>query len=344
MPLRVVSRRALRLSRVQVKSETDGTPIVIAIALDRGYAPWAATLLRSCVRAHPLSAITFEILHDRTLSDEDCRRLGEAAMSSHSSVRFHSVPSEALSGLPTTPLFGSIVWLRFCLPDLLVDRSRALYLDCDTLVMSSLQELWATPLDQHPLAAVANVVERAARSHVEALGIHYPGGFFNSGVLLLDLDRMRAERSTEELFKTAADLGERLIWPDQDTLNLVFHRRWLPLHPRWNTQNSFWVWREWAVEVFGEALLDEATGHPGIRHFEGPGISKPWHYLCPYPGREHHRAVLAETPWAGIPLEDRTAATRFVRLFRGKMRYRAYARLLRARRRIRRGSDACASG
>ena len=316
--------------------KSGSTAIVIAMALDRGYAPWAATLLRSCVRAHPSTSICFEIVHDRSLSEEDCRRLTETATGSHASVRFHAVAIDAVSHLPTTPLFGSIVWLRFRLPELLLDRSRALYLDADTLVMSELCELWDTQLDPHPLAAVANIVERGARAHVEALGVQYPGGFFNSGVLLMDLERMRAEQSAEQLFKTAADLGERLIWPDQDALNLVFARRWLPLHPRWNTQNSFWAWRQWAVEVFGEALLEEATTDPGIRHFEGPGISKPWHYLCPYPGRKEYRALLAETPWADVPLQDRTAATWFVRMFRGEMRYRAYARLLQARRRARR--------
>lgn len=315
--------------------ESASMPIVIATALDRRYAPWAATLLRSCVRAHPSSSICFEIVHDGTLSEEDCGRLAQTATSDHSSVRFHSVASDDFSHLPTTPLFGSIVWLRFCLPDLLPDRSRAIYVDSDTLVMSDLQGLWDTPLDGHPLGAVANVVEPAARPHVEALGVRYPGGFFNSGVLLMDLVRMRAEHSSEHLFKAAADLRESLIWPDQDALNLVFAGRWFPLHPRWNTQNSFWAWREWAVEVFGQVVLDEAIRRPGIRHFEGPSISKPWHYLCPYPGRKEYRALLAETPWGDIPLEDKTAAAWLVRLFHGKRRYRAYARLVQARSRIR---------
>src|SRR2546430_2117711 len=169
-------------------------PIVIAVALDRRYTPWAATLLRSCMRANPSSNLCFEIVHDGTVSDEDRARLAETATSDHSSVRFHSLAIDDFAHLPTTALFGSIVWLRFRLPDLLPDRSRVLYLDSDTLVMSDLHGLWATPLDPHPLAAVANVVEPAARAHVESLGIHYPGGLFNSGVLLMDLDRMRAEQ------------------------------------------------------------------------------------------------------------------------------------------------------
>lgn len=311
-------------------------PIVIAVALDGRYVPWAATLLRSCLRSNPESRLCFEIVHDGSLSDEDRSRLASLATTGLSSVRFHSIALDHFAHLPTTPLFGRIVWLRFRLPELLSDRARVLYLDSDTLVMSDLRSLWNTSLDPHALGAVANVVEPAARAHVRDLGIQYPGGLFNSGVLLMDLARMRSEHSSEALLETAAALGEKLIWPDQDALNVVYARRWVALHPRWNAQNSFWAWRPWAGEVFDESALEEAMSGPGVRHFEGPGISKPWHYLCPYPGRKEYRACLAETPWAGTPLLDKTAATRLIRLFHGERRYRAYARLLRTRRRFRR--------
>src|SRR5207248_881901 len=142
-------------------------PIVIAVALDGRYAPWAATLVRSCLRANPLTSMCFEIVHDRTLSDEDRAGLAESATSNHSSFRFHAVASDNFSDLPSTPLFGSVVWLRFCLPDLLPDRSRVIYQDSDTLVMSDLHELWGPPL-----AHASSSVERT--EHL--LGLASVGG------------------------------------------------------------------------------------------------------------------------------------------------------------------------
>lgn len=309
----------------------DEPQIVVALALDHQYAPWAATLLRSCVLANPSERLCFEIVHNGTLSDEDCRRLVESAAGERSSVRFHTVSHTELRGLPTTPHFGTVVWMRFFIPELLPDRARAIYLDSDILVMSGLLDIWNIPLEPSPVAAVANVVEPAVRPHVRSLGIEYPGGFFNSGMLVMDLDRMRAERSSEALLKTAVDHRDELIWPDQDALNMVFAGRWLPLHPRWNAQNSFWAWQEWATDVFGKVPLQEARSDPSIRHFEGPGLCKPWHYLCPYPGRKEYRAVLSQTPWAGIPLEDKTAASWFVRLLPRDARTKAYVRLDRLR-------------
>ena len=312
-----------------MEGSTGSSPVVVALAFDHQYAAWAATTIRSCLVADPSSSICFEIVHGGTLTDEDRARLAQTATTARTSIRFHCVDDRELSNLPTTPHFGAVVWLRFFLPELLRDRTKAIYLDSDTLVLSGLQELWATSLDSKPIAAVANVVEPDARPHVEALGIRYPGGFFNSGVLFMDLDRMRAERSADELFKVAVERQDELVWPDQDALNVVFRDRWFPLHPRWNTQNSFWAWRDWGIEVFGESRLDEAVARPAIRHFEGPGVSKPWHYMCSYPGRGQYRSVLAETPWSGIPLEGKNFQAWLTTRLPTPMRAGAYARLSR---------------
>ena len=285
----------------------------MALALDANYLPWAATVVYSCLQANPGQTIDFHILHDGSIVPDDQSRLRSLAGDGPSTVDFLGVEPQRLSSLPATTEFGPIVWLRLMIPELLPEASRVLYLDSDLFVYGALRPLWETPMEEAPMAAVANVAEPATRDHIAALGVDYPGGYFNSGVLLLDLERMRAEGSADTLFRFAHDHRGKLRWPDQDALNAVFARRWLPLHPRWNAQNSFWVWRDWSLEVFDPGTLAEATADPGIRHFEGPNAAKPWHYLCSAPGYREFRAALAATPWAATPLVDRTLATRLIR-------------------------------
>jgi lipopolysaccharide biosynthesis glycosyltransferase len=284
--------------------------------------------VHSCLQANSDDAVQFHILHDGSVVPGDQARLRSLVGDGPSQLDFIGVESQRLSSLPSTPEFGPIVWLRFMIPELLSSTSRALYLDSDTFVTGSLRPLWETPMGESPLAAVANVVEPAIRDHVAHLGVSYPGGLFNSGVLLLDLDRMRGEDSAHALFGFAHDNRERLRWPDQDALNAVFAERWWALHPRWNAQNSFWLWHDWSLEVFDRTTLEEAMADPGIRHFEGPNVAKPWHYLCPYPGRRQYRAALARTPWAGTPPIDRTIATRLIRALPRSTQLPAYRRLI----------------
>ncbi|HET9733605.1 MAG TPA: glycosyltransferase family 8 protein [Acidimicrobiales bacterium] len=310
----------------------DGAPITIALCLDAAYAPWAATTMASCVRASPGSDVRFEILHDGSLSDGDIEGLGTVAAAGGAAAGFHAVPpASTVAGLPTTPEFGNVVWLRLYLAEILDDVSKILYLDADTFVASDVTGLWGTPLGESPLAAVANVVEPPWRPHVAALGVGYPGGYFNSGVLLMNLGMMRAEGSLDRLLGFAVDHRADLVWPDQDVLNAVFAGRWMPLHPRFNAQSALWHPAGWADEVFGQEAVREAKRAPVIRHFEGRGLCKPWHYMCPVPGYREYRDVLATTPWAHVPIEDRTAATRLIRLMPGEAQLRLYRRLERRR-------------
>jgi lipopolysaccharide biosynthesis glycosyltransferase len=220
------------------------------------------------------------------------------------------------------------------LPRLLPDIGRALCLDADTLVVGTLLELWNTRLDGCSIGAVANVVEPARRAYVTSLGVQDWTAYLNSGVLLVDVDAVRRDGSFDEALKLLARPGREFEWPDQDALNVVFRERWLRLHPRWNAMNSLWTWPQWAVEVFGDAVVREATLDPAILHFEGPAFRKPWHYLSDHPWRDAYRNVLARTPWADTPLEDRTLATRVLGRLPPGPRGNAYWRLVRFRERI----------
>lgn len=305
--------------------------IVIALAFDSQYVAPAAAALRSCLDHRGPASLRFHVLHDRSLGPSNRYKLDSMCDQDGVTCRYHLFDPDVLGGLPGVDRFGPIVWARLFLPELLEDTARALYLDSDTLVLSSLDPLWREDLAGCPVGAVANVVEPAAREHIRELGISYPGGFFNSGVLLLDLARMRAEGSVDELVRYARSHWDELQWPDQDTLNTVLKDHWHRIHPRWNAQNSFWSWREWAVEVFGERQWAEATRDPGIRHFEGPSLAKPWHYLCLAPHRDAYLETQARTPWAGEPIQEKTASTVMISWLPRRWRVRAYVKVLAAR-------------
>ena len=305
-----------------------GDRIVVSLTFDANYVAPASAVMRSCIVHTGGQSLRFEVIHDESLSRHDCRRLQAMCDEAGAEINLRVMDERRLRGLPSVDRFGSIVWWRLFLPDLLEDVGRVLYLDCDTLALSCLRPLWGEDLGASALAAVANVIEPTMREHVATLGIDYPGGFFNAGVLLLQLDRLRAEHSTDELVDYAVRHQKMLPWNDQDALNVIFKQRWHALHPRWNAQNSLWSWRDWAIDVFGSAIVDEAVRAPAIRHFEGPSVAKPWHYLCPVPHREDYFNMLAKTPWAGTPMEGRTASTVAIRLLPRRWRLNVYGRLL----------------
>ncbi|HYZ28605.1 MAG TPA: glycosyltransferase, partial [Thermoleophilaceae bacterium] len=147
------------------------------------------------------------------------------------------------------------------------------------------------------IGAVTNVWEPWNAPYEKSLGLAKP--YFNSGVMLMDLERLRGQRATQAIVDYALAHLDRLPWGDQDPLNVVLGESRLELHPRWNCMNSVLYFDE-AVAVFGAEAVAEARARPGIRHFEGPSINKPWHYLCRWDGRDDYYRYRARTPWPRV--------------------------------------------
>jgi lipopolysaccharide biosynthesis glycosyltransferase len=191
--------------------------------------------------------------------------------------------------------------------------SRILYLDADTIVVDWIDPLWELDLADCYLAAVTNVFLTSDRYRAAELAIEL-SEYFNSGVLMLNLELMRQRGFTDALVTLVTSTTTKLRWPDQDALNLIVGSRRLALHPRWNCMNSFWYEPHVAIEAFGSQTLKEAVATPAIRHFEGPGFNKPWHLLHERLGQALYREHRLATPWPNFALEGNTPWNRAKRL------------------------------
>jgi lipopolysaccharide biosynthesis glycosyltransferase len=299
----------------------------VAFVTDRPYVPWCATAVISCVEAHPAGAVHVHVVHDGSVTGDDIQHL--RSMAGDAALTVHAVDPSEVAHLPAVDRFGHVVWLRFLLPDLLPGVDRVLYLDADTFVVADLTALAELDLAGAPLAAARNVATAAQQERLAALGIAEPGRTLNSGVLLMDLARMRAEDLLGQVVRTTAARADELQWPDQDVLNLVCAGRWHVLPPRYNVQNSFFEWGPLAEEVLGPEALAEALAEPAVIHFEGPSLCKPWHVLCRHPWRGRYLEVLGRTPWSGVELEDDRWATRAIGRLPARWQLSAYRRLVR---------------
>lgn len=161
---------------------------------------------------------------------------------------------------------------RLLIAALLPAEPRCIYLDCDLLVRADLSEPWNTDLR-------GNVVGAVQCYHVRTLGAKFGIPFapqakadpslpyFNSGVMVMDLDRWRNEGISIQTSAFLKQYGSRLTGADQDTLNGVLIKRWHPLASRWNDQEA-------ANKRNRRAGGSSVSAEPAIRHFSGP--HKPW--------------------------------------------------------------------
>jgi lipopolysaccharide biosynthesis glycosyltransferase len=264
--------------------------IHVACGLDEGVLVGAQALAASIAcHAQPARPVVLHVLHSGLSS-----RIADA-LAGHQqpsfSLRLHDVGA-AFMRLRVKRPFSTAIYYRLYLPSLLQSLSRIIYLDADTVVLRDLAPIFDLPLNDFPLVAMPDYalyyfelmsaipVGERRRPVIfylrNMLGIEYrgPSSYFNSGVMLLNLDAWR----TLDITARCVAFIERfdyLQWPDQDALNVICGQRFLALDARWN---AFARWCE-APSPLGPsnaltALQNDWVHDPWIVHFSGD--CKPW--------------------------------------------------------------------
>ena len=106
---------------------------------------------------------------------------------------------------------------------------RAIYLDPDILVINPIRPLWETDLAGNLFAAAAHTGKTELANSVNQLRLGTERAYYNSGVLLMDLDAARKKIDPQHLFQYVQRHRKELLLPDQDLLNALYSEQILPL-------------------------------------------------------------------------------------------------------------------
>jgi lipopolysaccharide biosynthesis glycosyltransferase len=277
--------------------------MIITCAIDNNYIRHCAVMLRSVYESNSKEEISVYIIHgDINASEKE--KLATYLGQFLSSVSFIQIDPKLLQGLP---VFGHITlstYYRLLLPAVLPrDIPKAIFLDADIIVVGSLSELWNTDLGGHPMAAVT---DHGLKSNCERLGLSLESGYFNAGVMLIDVNKWRARDILTPGLEFAKINQTRLNNWDQDIFNHLFEGQWLHLDAKWNAQPHIWDLYKGRADD-GVPLVPHETAardKPVIIHFAGGGTVKPWDYRCAHPWKARYLELKKKTPWAGVPLDS----------------------------------------
>lgn len=170
-------------------------------------------------------------------------------------------------------------YFRLKLPDLFPELDRIVYLDVDTVVESDLSALFEQDVDDVYVAGVPAAVYHLRPDEVaQKMGLPSFDRYINSGVMLMNLARMRTDGLVEEFLRLSA---RQFDSDDQDIINIVCYDgiRHLPfrfnLMTKYGPKNVEEFWSRPAVQrVWSQAEYDEAMSAPVVIHFADK--RKPW--------------------------------------------------------------------
>ncbi len=274
----------------------------VSLCADRAYAvPLSVTLASIALRG---GSSEVSIIHEDIDSKLQKRIAGDCA--SVLSLEWIPLPTRSVADVHLPSFVSSSTAGRLLLPELLANRSRTIYLDCDVLCLDHLGELWSTVLPTGMVGAVRDSLAPFAAGPLGTtwweLGLPADSAYFNAGVLLMDLDALREADAGRRAVQLMRD--HRLRWADQCALNLVLSECWDEIPRRWNVQTADLAGRSLAWALWPDSTA-EAVDQPGILHFTER--DKPWHRGSQHPAGSVWRDMQSLTAWPTWSREPRSA-------------------------------------
>jgi lipopolysaccharide biosynthesis glycosyltransferase len=247
----------------------------ILCACDETYVPHTATMLYSLLKHN--ASVRVHLFHS-SIALRTLKKLNSFVLRHGGTlVCYQMIPGE-FEDFRVDGWASIANYYRLSAPRVIPkDIHKILYLDSDLMVRQSLNDLWNTDLTGHGLAAVTDLGEKL---RAEELGLPVGSKYFNSGVLLVNLEFWRQHDAYKKLITFIRKSPEQLKYWDQDALNVTFANRWIELPLRWNVQHD--VDNDYGIPA------------PAIAHFCGE--IKPWHRAT-YRIEREYRKYRGKTPW-----------------------------------------------
>ena len=172
---------------------------------------------------------------------------------------------------------------------------KVIYLDCDLVLDHDLGALWDIAIGEAEVLAVADadpsahlVSSSKGILHHRELGLPADLEFFNSGNWSINLHQWREEFLLPLRVVTyLREVGDDVLWYDQEALNAAIAGAWSELDPRWNV----------TMHVHGDPRTAASAPSPFIVHYNGE--IKPWQAGYPHGHRALFFEHLDRTAWAG---------------------------------------------
>ena len=247
-----------------VKAVTRKETVPVFFAVDDNYLPYLDVALDSLrENASKQYAYRIHVLHSG-ISGERAEKIMRHS-SSDFKIGFVNVEEQLdkiASFLNLRDYYTPAIYYRLFIVGMFPQYKKAVYLDCDTVVLGDVSELYRASLGNNLIGAVADSVVGGVPVFQDytkkALGVD-GDKYFNSGVIVMNLDGMR-KMNFYQAFSDTLEKHRFRVAPDQDCLNVLCKGRVHYFSEAWNRMPQ------------GKANAEKAK----LIHYNL--AQKPWHY------------------------------------------------------------------
>ena len=205
----------------------------------------------------------------RKLVKEDIMQL-EKFLRDKCNAQLHLIDMDAdfLQGSRIGMHFSVEMYYRIFVSELVPeDIDRIMWLDCDLIFEQDVTAFYEQDFRGNSVIACVDQYESLFCTRNKELGLPDEHRYFNSGVMIFDLEKIRKEFDREKVISLIMESGDLLKFPDQDILNMLYCKDVLYGDPKYNFQ-YFQYWEKEST-IYDYLLKDFA-----VLHYVS--VNKPW--------------------------------------------------------------------
>lgn len=161
--------------------------------------------------------------------------------------------------------YSNSIYLRLFIPSLFKNYDKVLYLDADIVVIDDIAKLYNEDIGENLLGVITDDVVNADTTLMKYTTDVFdlnPGEYFNSGILVMNLDGLRKEKIEEKFVHLLEEFNFDTVAPDQDYLNYLCKGKVKFLHKGWDRM----------------PVIDKHFNDDDLHLIHYNMFHKPWHY------------------------------------------------------------------
>ena len=190
---------------------------------------------------------------------------------------------------------------------------KVLNIDCDTIIVDSIEELWETDLTGKVVGGMLECINDRYRHNVGMKDGEY---YLNGGVIFLNLDEVRKCDYERKFTEYIVKYGDSLAYLDQDVINgPVPQDKKVKLSIRYNMLSPyFYVNYEQMLTMrrsksfYTKEAYEAGVKNPGLIHFTTCYLDglRPWIEGNKHPFLSEFLRYKEMSPWKDVPLQEDT--------------------------------------
>ena len=189
----------------------------ILVAFNDNYAMPTRVMLKSLIENNR------EIIHIYvlyiSLSEESIKELS-TLNSDSTTLHFIRIDDAKLKNVPIALFYSKEAYIRlFAHLYLPADVNRILWLDSDVIVNGDIQEFYKQSFEGKLYVAYKDPIQGDSAEKKTSLGMPPDAVYINSGVLLMNIAKIRGKINPEDITNYISDYYDRIKFVDQDVFN-----------------------------------------------------------------------------------------------------------------------------